>query len=89
MTSYTRAQFLEAYQKWVSARVLVLKFDGYPESHVDMAMGIRNDAWDEYCDVRDGLRKGTSRNRRLRAEERANLVLVKGGPSESDPDSTP
>lgn len=82
MTRYSREQILAAYHKWVGTRVLVQKFDGYPEDQVRLAMSIRNESWDEYCDARDGLRKGTSRNRRTYREERAALVLIKGGEDE-------
>lgn len=48
---YTDAEFLEAYFGW---------------AHTDPEMRFeRNDAWDNYCDVRDGLEKGSSKERRI------------------------
>jgi hypothetical protein len=60
---YTEAEFQDAYKKWVDTQVEGV---GYFSQYI-----LRNAAWDHYCDIRDGLTFGTSRNLRTRREERA------------------
>ena len=76
MIQYTPEQLREVYQKWCATQGLVMDLEVLSVEQIQIAMSLRNASWDEYCDVRDKLRKGTSRSRRLLKLQRENVVPI-------------
>lgn len=66
--NYSKEDFLTAYRAWVVTYPLALD----PENKHQYA--IRQEAWDKYCDIRDGYRPGTSLQRRLIQERKSGYV---------------
>jgi hypothetical protein len=72
------SNLLTAYEKWRSTQPLVEDLFNLPFDEQRLAMSIRNQAWDEYCDIRDGLKPGSSKTKRLFTSEKSNVVPIKG-----------
>lgn len=70
MIYYTREDFVDAYERWRKTQPLVESLFLIPISEQRLAITLRENSWHEYCDVRDGLRKGTSRARFMSRLER-------------------